>query len=404
MALEFEKLTADIELMAQGAHRQREERQRRVELALQKLREYATDWEKIDDCLSQALAKVDIKKYRASKPLNTSEPLDGAFDPPSLPPKATLVASDGSQILPDRHAAYLYSLINVGVVIYFHGDGLAPVQITRPALNYPGKYENSPDQFVDRGTLVSMRRDQAEIETLAQECWTHRDKSPPILAILDQRMLYWPAVGTSDEEGRRVLQAWQNAMSEMRHCGALLAGYVVRPGKQSVLTMLDTLDIEESWFDPGVLEVRDDTLGLTDANLFRLLLEPGQRSAVFVDVSQHNEDFRKGDPANEVCFFYINPARAGRQIARVDIPMWVASEPSIVGVVQALIYDQCQIIGDYPYVLARADEIAVVGRHDQESLNTMIDNTMLRHGMMRAVTAKQGAKGAARAGKTRHEL
>jgi hypothetical protein len=153
-----------------------------------------------------------------------------------------------------------------------------------------------------------------------------------------------------------------------------------------------------------VLEVRDDTLGLTDANLFRLLLKPGQRSAVFVDVSQHNEDFRKGDSANEVCFFYINPGRAGRQIARVDIPMWVAVEPSIVGAVQALIYDQCQIVGDYPYVLARADEIAVVGRGDQESLNGMIDNTMLRHGMTQTVTAKQGAKGAARAGKTRHEL
>ncbi len=259
MALEFEKLTAELELMAQGAHRQREERQRRLELALQKLRKHATDWEKIDDCLSRALAKVDIKKYRAAKPLNISEPLDGAFDPPSLPLKATLVASDGSQILPDRHAAYMYSLINVGVVIYFHGDGHAPLQFTRPTLNYPGKHENGQERFVDRSTLVSMRRDQAEIETLARECWVHRDKSPPLLAILDQRVLYWPAVGTSDEEGRRVLQAWQGAMSEMRHCGALLAGYVVRPGKQSVLTMLDTLDIEEPWFDPGVLEVRDDT-------------------------------------------------------------------------------------------------------------------------------------------------
>ena len=30
-------------------------------------------------------------------------------------------------------------------------------------------------------------------------------------------------------------------------------------------------------------------------------------------------------------------------------------------------------MGDYPYVLARADELAVVGRHDEMNLNMMID-------------------------------
>ena len=79
-------------------------------------------------------------------------------------------------------------------------------------------------------------------------------------------------------------------------------------------------------------------------------------------------------------------------------------DPAAVDAVHALIIDQCQILGDYPYVLARADEIAVVGRRDQENLNLMIDNVMLRHGITALATAKQGSKDIARAGRTRHEL
>lgn len=71
--------------------------------------------------------------------------------------------------------------------------------------------------------------------------------------------------------------------------------------------------------------------------------------------------------------------------------------------VHGLVYDQCQILGDYPYVLARADETAVVSHRDQEQLNFMIDVIMARHGINQAITAKQSSKNIARGGKTRHK-
>jgi hypothetical protein len=218
--------------------------------------------------------------------------------------------------------------------------------------------------------------------------------------------LYWPAVGSGEAGGRgeQIVQAWQEAMTNIRLCDGLLVGYLARSLKQSVLTMLAALDINEADFDQQKLTSRDTTTGLTDARLFSRLLEPGQRSKVFIDVSQHNDVFRDGDPLNEVCFFYLNPGQSGRRIARVDIPMWVARDHAAIDAVHALIIDQCLILGDYPYVLARADEIAVVGRRDQENLNLMIDNVMHRHGITELATAKQGSKDIARAGRTRHEL
>ncbi|MCI0396913.1 MAG: DNA double-strand break repair nuclease NurA, partial [Chloroflexi bacterium] len=326
------------------------------------------------------------------------------------------IATDGSQILPDRHAPYLYSLINVGVIVYYHGRGRLPLQFTEPALDYPGRngqaatppapYEagEEAEQFADSGAVVSLRRDRAEIETLARIAHEQQDEVRPLVALLDQRLLYWPAVGTNDPEGSRVLHGWQAAMSDVRRAGALLAGYIVNPGKRSVITLLHTLDVNRPGFDLRILTERDAQPFLADNILFRHLLEPGQRSKVFVDVSQHNQDFYHRDPLNEVCFFYLNPGRSGRQIARVDIPRFVAQDPAAVAAVHALVYDQCRIMGDYPYVLARADEIAVVGYQDHESLDAMIEYAMQRYGVYHAITAKQSAKNVARAGKTRHEV
>ena len=92
-------------------------------------------------------------------------------------------------------------------------------------------------------------------------------------------------------------------------------------------------------------------------------------------------------------------------MARVDIPRWVADDPAAVAFVHGLVYDQCKLMGDYPYVLARADELAVVGRYDQANLNMMIDGYMQRMGVPDALlAAKAGSKEIARAGRGRHEF
>jgi len=401
MTLEFEKISHDVEAMARTTLQRRTEGHQLLDEALKKLREHANNWQRISRCLESALAQVEVKKYRAAAPLDETEPMDAAVSPPSLPAGATIIAADGSQILPNRHAPFLYSLINIGIFVYFHGSGRVPEQFTLPALDYPGRDRRS---FVDNVAVVGIRRDRAEIETLARVAWDYRQEMRPLLVILDQRLLYWPAGGTRDSEGEKIIKAWQKEMTAIRQTGGLLTGYIVNPGKQSILTLLDTLDIEQPGFDLSRLTQRDTTMGLTDAHLFSRFLEPGQRSKVFVEVSQHNNDFTANDPDNQVCFFYLNPGRAGRQIARVDIPISLARQPAAIDAVHALIYDQCQILGDYPYALTRADEIAVVGRSDQENLNIMIENWMQRFGIDGLASAKQSTKDIARAAKTRHGI
>ncbi|HZD10543.1 MAG TPA: DNA double-strand break repair nuclease NurA [Candidatus Binatia bacterium] len=404
MTLELEKLSEPIQRMAEGAAKRREHENVLLDALMQKLWENRTAWERIEKAVDTAVNTLDMKWYRAARPLNHEEPLDAAIDAPTPPAVATLVACDGSQIVPNRHAAFLYSVINVGIIVYHHGQGQAPLQDTVPVLDYPGNGEEE-EAFVDKAAIISLRRDLAEIETLVSSAEPYCTADAPVLALLDQRLLYWPVGSSGDDEGQRVLYGWQKAMDRAVQSDCMLAGYIDRPGKRSILTFLRTLDINRAGFDSNVLLKPDYGPGFTDVLLLRRVLQkPGQRSAVFVDVSMHNDAFRSRNPDNEVCFFYLNAGRSGRQIARVDIPRWVADDPQNVAAVHALVYDQCQIMGNYPYVLARADEMAVIGYQDRENLDIMIENAMARHEVHSAITAKQSSKEVARAGRTRHTV
>ncbi len=210
--------------------------------------------------------------------------------------------------------------------------------------------------------------------------------------------------------------SWTRAMRHIRETGALLAGYIDRPGKRAVTTMLQTL-LDEGEVDWQSLGKRPVGGELTDAGLYATLLGPGERSPVFVDISPANRRFADEDPNNEVCFFYLNAGpsniliedgpetrEVARAVARVDIPRWVAEDPAAVAFVHSLIYDQCSIMYFYPYALTRADELAVVSFDDGENLNTMIDHAMQRAGLSGDVTAKQLAKAFARGGRTRHVM
>jgi hypothetical protein len=59
----------------------------------------------------------------------------------------------------------------------------------------------------------------------------------------------------------------------------------------------------------------------------------------------------------------------------------VASSPDRLGWVHSLVYDQCRINNGYPYVLSRADELAIILNEEREGLETMLLQAMGRQGM-----------------------
>ncbi|MCP4420596.1 MAG: hypothetical protein GY805_28655, partial [Chloroflexi bacterium] len=82
MTLEFEKLTADLEKMAQTTAKRLSQLRERVADTLQTLQTYRTNWTAVSQALSTAADKSDEKYYRSARPFSEAEPLDSHIPAP----------------------------------------------------------------------------------------------------------------------------------------------------------------------------------------------------------------------------------------------------------------------------------------------------------------------------------
>jgi len=137
--------------------------------------------------------------------------------------------------------------------------------------------------------------------------------------------------------------------------------------------------------------------GVTDRSLFGFrtlpLLKPGHRSAVFSICSKTERNYPGGLALH---FFYLNVGD-GRNphIARVEIPRWVADDPPMLGLLHAVLVEQCRLMGarPYPYLLHRAHETAVVSNEEKFQVEQMLIQELRRQGVdIEDGSNKQSAK------------
>src|SRR5687767_15029147 len=106
MALEFHKLTDQVEKMGQDLANQQEELENKTDIALQILEAHSDPaflpyiQQRVQDAVEKDAG------YRGARPLD--EPIMQAYPPAPLPESATIIATDGSQIAPNTHGAALY--------------------------------------------------------------------------------------------------------------------------------------------------------------------------------------------------------------------------------------------------------------------------------------------------------
>lgn len=406
MTLEYEKLLPQVKKMVDSALERQEKLSSQQEQILEKLNTHADSRQELYDSLELALQRTDNKLYAARPhPAYDHEPLNQGvtLKPDDLPETAVIVGADGSQILPDRHAPFLYSLINVGVINYYHGTTQAPDTFTKPLLQFPdGRLDANEATFTS--SEVSVARDLEEIKTLSETvCDKSKQTGNIVLGLLDQRLLYRGETQVVYEWLAALQDVERNFKENKRTC---LVGFITNPGTSVVVNMLRTLDIDLIDPETGEFLLDPDSLiksnvGITDADLFADILEPGQRSTVFTNISELNSRF--ANRGQEICFFYLNCSKSpfGKQISRIDMPSWLANEVHIVNHVHALIYSQCKF--EYPYVLTRADEIAVILQQDREYFENLIALKMGSNFALRRHSPKQAGKFDTRSGSSQYE-
>ena len=369
MTLELSKVAAQIEEMGRVLAERRRRHDKALPAAQELLRLFAHDQEE----LCRIAASEAGQRLRCASP--GDEPLDAALAAPAMPAQATLIAADGSQIYPDRHGPVFYYAINVGSIVFRHGSGQAPAVLTDPHLFYteekvyPGGDPVSSD-------LVNVERSVAEMRTLTELILAECRSGLPCLGLADGSLLLWiERAALPTDRQTDLFAAYLACLGRLRAERSAVAGFVSRPHSAEVVALLWLRHLDEE--DRGQAASLSDTpfRGLTDRALFRFL-QPGERSALFARGAAVNERYRA--EGHRIWFFYLN---TGTDIARLEIPEWLASRPEALGLVHAAVVDQCLFNNGYPYILTRADEQAVIQGEERETLEAMLAQAMMRNGL-----------------------
>ena len=130
----------------------------------------------------------------------------------------------------------------------------------------------------------------------------------------------------------------------------------------------------------------DKVAGIQDRELFAELLGQGERSALFISQSSVVE---KHYGEHRVYFFYL---RLNDEIARVEIPQWVAREDGLLDLAHSLVLDQCQRGQGYPVALSEAHEQAVVTTADRENFWQLVESLLVDEHLPTPVSGKSFSK------------
>lgn len=402
MTLELSRLTKQVQAMGEKLAARQRQHADLVALARRWLTQYAAQGERL---------RHPARAIRAAIP--TDEPLDAVHPLPAIPERFTVIAADGSQIQPDRHGAAFYYLINVGSLVYRHGSGEPPEPYSQPTLGYTEDdlYENGR---LVTGNLLDVRRDLAEITRLAdlcaaeppgptgsgEPCGSAQGRPGRTVALVDGTLILWVLEDRSEAWQRAKVMAYLDQLSRIREAGAVVAAFTSRPRRTEVTRLLQLAHMEG---DASRAEQEPNPLEhLPDRAVFGTL-SPGARSALFTSPSSINYDYYQ--PAGHtVHFFYVNLAEEGRDpvVARIELPVWVAGDADRLALVHGAIVAQARITGDYPYALARADELAFISGREREAFEEMVTTALLCAGVRTALSPKAYYKTLTRRGRKKY--
>ncbi len=228
----------------------------------------------------------------------------------------------------------------------------------------------------------------------------------PVLALLDGTLAFWelqrgnyPSYVADTLIGDRL----QPALARLRAASTerrpvAVAAYTSRPRTTEVAGALRLMLCDQGDADcnrlctarRSSLACCDRAAGFDDREVFELLLEPGHRSPLYWS-SHLAARFALGRATGQEWshFYYLN---GGSEIARVEIPDWLADDPELLALSHAMLLKQCQPGLGYPVAISEAHEQAVITGHDREEFRRLTLMLLEQRGLPTPESAKAFSK------------
>ena len=393
MTLDLTQISSQITEMVGRIKAGNNERSEHLSAALAKLQDPGLDLE---------VLKRKIASCRAPNwsPAGLVEGLHQRYDAPAVPSDYSVLATDGSDIAVDRHKSARCYLINIGSV-YLHYGGYPSAEL----LSTPKLYSEDADLVIKNqgnkhkeqlieGALMEARRAVEECRRLADLAAT-LPADETLLAMMDGSLVLFGLQNFPDFVAEEILdKGFLSALDILRQLSLsrrlCLASYISFPRSDDVVNTLrvavcpqEVVDCDRSC-QTGE-SACDIFTGVNDRMLFSEWLEIGQRSAIFVNPSSILKRYGQ----HRIYFFYL---RVEDEIARVEVPEWIAARPELLELTHSLVLDQCKRGQGYPVVLSEAHEQAVVTSADRELFWGLVEEALVDEKLPDRISAKSRSK------------
>ena len=390
MSLDITRVAAQVSGMIARLRDGSAQRQQRLQCAL--------------DTLGKQSADLDALKRKITAAKTTwlvaelVEGLDGHYTAPLTPAEFTVMATDGSHIDVDRHRSARCCLINIGAAVLSYGaepdasldsipylySGDEELMITPPG----AKGRQQPLE----GTLLGIRRSVDECRHLVKLA-AELPAESSTLALIDGTLILWGLEAYPDFVGDVLLHGgFLRALDDLKKLNnerrLALSSYISFPRGTDVVNALRVALCPQSPVDCDRCSTRDCDVvaGVRDQDLFSNLLGEGERSDIF---SSQSSVVRKHYGEHKVYFYYV---KVGEEIARMEVPQWVALDESLLSLSHTLILDQCRRGYGYPVALSEAHEQAVVTGADREEFWQLVEQSLVEEKLPASGSAKSFSK------------
>lgn len=284
-----------------------------------------------------------------AEPVSTVRPIQRTRHP--------LTAVDGSQVFPMPESPAPWSYVQavaytIGAAprLFWRFYGMGDMNI------YPDDYKG----------IVSGWRSLLEMEAAAAVSSVDR------LVLLDGELLPWLSASIPMLEGETA--HYRDLLLSTR---PNLVAAVTSSPRSCLISRLCSLAVDHEVIFP-------------DLALMSMILRPGSRSAIFLHGSPRNALFVEKQAGIYFFFLRIND----KEIARVEIPEWVAADPAATDLVAGAILEDSSFTG-YSYALSQAHHSVIIpaetARELQENTNACY---YARTGTAPLMSAKDQAKNA----------
>jgi hypothetical protein len=394
MPIDASQLRAQIIGFADGFD---ESRKRRADVVADLLKPLEADYTQADAFLAASLAAASVQGLRWSGALFTQgEAISQQFSFDALPERYALIATDGSQILPDRHKPFQFAYVQAGCACVTYGSadqslGKALSQMKRSRFIPEAELYDEQTGELRPPSEISNQRDALEIALLAEACQMASDAGYTPIAVADGSIVPFALLGGRNVKqlATKLLPPITRALDAIQASGALVCGYIDKPNSNALAR---ACALEGKPFDQisdGLLRANDGRIaGIVDRHLMEIALAPAHRTALFDPNWEVNDVM--GMHAMRAC--YVNfGAGAGiaSVVGRIEVPQWCTSH---IGVLAAVLHRHANMGEGYPLILKAAHQESVVGKDDARDIESAIQQELLKRGIVPRGSYKQDAK------------